>query len=247
VIRNKKNIVKVFGTIELLDLAAAQLIVDIAKKSIAERGRFVFCLSGGNTPKELYHLLSTKPWRDKIPWEHTFIFWSDERCVPLTDERSNALMANEVLLKRIDIPYSNIFRIPAELTPAEAAKKYENTIRDFFGDNISRFDLILLGLGQDGHTASLFPGTEVIHENKDLVKNVFAEEQKMDRITMTAPLINNARNILFLVTGSEKEAILTNVLMGPYQPEKYPAQLIEPEHGEVSWFVNGKAANGHFE
>jgi len=262
-IRNKKNPpsarlacggrVTVFSSVDLLNQAAAELLIDLAKKSIEERGRFALALSGGNTPKKLYALLSMSPYRDKMPWKDTFIFWSDERCVPMEDERNNANMAINLLLKEINIPPSNIFRVPVQMRPALAAKHYEETLRNFFKNEPPRFDLILLGLGENGHTASLFPGTDVLHENRHRrvpqkaesawVKEVYVEEEHIHRITMTAPLINKARNILFLVTGEEKSHILKTVMTGSYLPEQYPAQLIDPEQGEIQWFVDEKAAS----
>jgi 6-phosphogluconolactonase len=236
--------ISVFRTIEALNESAAQLFVHLAEKSVMARGRFLLCLSGGNTPKGLYTLLSVNPYRDIIPWKNTFIFWSDERCVPADDERNNARMATEVLLKKIDIPSSNIFPVLVNLNPAEAASNYEQTLRDFFGMKPPRFDLILLGLGENGHTASLFSGTEVLREKSHWVKEVFVEELQRYRITMTATLINKAHNIVFLITGKEKSDILKTVLTAPFQPEKYPIQLIRPEHGEVCWFVDDKAASG---
>jgi 6-phosphogluconolactonase len=242
-ISNGKNMISVFRTIEALNESAAQLFVHLAEKSVMARGRFLLCLSGGNTPKGLYNLLSVNPYRDIIPWKNTFIFWSDERCVPADDERNNARMATEVLLKKIDIPSSNIFPVLVNLNPAEAASNYEQTLRDFFGMKPPRFDLILLGLGENGHTASLFSGTEVLREKSHWVKEVFVEELKMFRITMTAMLINKARHILFLVKGNDKSAILKTILTAPLRPEKYPVQLICPEQGDVSWYVDYQAAS----
>jgi 6-phosphogluconolactonase len=241
-IRNTKNKVEVFGTIEALNESAAKLLIDIAKKSVTERGRFVLCLSGGNTPKSLYTLLSLPPYCDLVPWKNTFIFWGDERCVPADDEQNNAHMATTALLNKVDIPSSNIFPVPVNLPPAEAAKKYEETLRDFFGKESPRFDLILLGLGDNGHTASLFPGTAVLHEEVRWVKEVFVEDKKMYRITTTAQLINKAHHIIFLVTGEEKATMLKTILTGSYLPEKYPAQLIGPVRGEIYWFIDAKAA-----
>jgi 6-phosphogluconolactonase len=242
-IRNKKNKVRVFRTIEAMNESAAQLLVNLAEKSVTTRGRFVLCLSGGNTPNGLYTLLSMKPFRNLVPWKNTFVFWSDERCVPADDNRNNAYMATSVFLSKIDLPSSNIFPVPVNLPPADAARKYEETLKAFFGKEDPRFDLILLGLGDNGHTASLFPGTEVLREKSHWVKEVYVEELKMYRITMTALLINKVRHILFLVQGKEKSCILKKVFAPPSQPEKYPVQLIRPELGEVYWFVDDKAAS----
>ena len=242
-ITSKKNKIRVFRTMDAMNEAAAQWLVDLAEKSVKARGKFLLCLSGGNTPKGLYSLLSRKPYHDLVPWKSTFVFWGDERCVPVDDERNNALMANTVLLGRSALPSSHIYPIPVDLPPGDAARQYEETLRIFFGSGAPRFDLILLGLGEDGHTASLFPRTETLHEKSHWVKDVFIEDQRMSRITLTAPLINKARHILFLVTGERKSGILKTVLTAPRRPDRYPAQLIRPKQGEVCWYVDDKAAS----
>ena len=242
-IKNKKNQLRVFSTIDAMNRSAAQMLVDIAEKSVMARGRFVICLSGGNTPNGLYTLLSIEHFRNLVPWKNTFVFWSDERCVPADDVRNNAYMATSVFLSKIDLPSSNIFPVPVNLPPADAARKYEETLKTFFGKEDPRFDLILLGLGDNGHTASLFPGTEVLREKSHWVKEVFVEELQMYRITMTSLLINKAHCVFFLVTGEEKSCILEKVLTTPNQPEKYPVQLIRPEQGEVYWYIDNKAAS----
>ena len=242
--KTNKNKLRVFSSVDLLNIAAAELLVQIAAESVKARGRFLLCLSGGNTPKSLYALLSVNPYPDLIPWENTFVFWGDERCVPADDERNNAHEAAEVLLKKIKLPAAHIFPIPVNLPPANAANRYEQTLRDFFGQNSPCFDLILLGLGENGHTASLFPGTAVLREKLHWVQEVFDKEQQMNRITMTAPLINQAHHILFLVSGAEKSGILATVLTAPLQPDKFPAQLINPGHGILSWYADSHAASG---
>ena len=242
--RTTKNKLRVFGSVGLLNRSAAELLVQIADASVKARGRFLLCLSGGNTPKSLYALLSGDPYLESVPWKNTFVFWGDERCVPADDERNNAHEASEVLLKKTNLPPSHIFPIPSDLPPADAANKYEQTLRDFFGQNPPYFDLILLGLGENGHTASLFPGTAVLREKSRWVQEVFVKEQQMNRITMTAPLINQAHHILFLVSGAEKSGILATVLTAPLQPDKFPAQLINPGHGILSWYADSHAASG---
>ncbi len=236
------NNLQIFETPEILSIAAADFILQLAMGSVNEEGRFVLSLSGGSTPEQLFSVLAVAPFKEKMPWSKTFIFWGDERCVPKDDIRNNANKAYTLLLDKVPIPIENIFPIHVEAEPAEAATQYESTIQDFFGSETPSFHLVLLGLGEDGHTASLFPETEVLHEKFTLVKEVFAEEQKMFRVTMTAPLINLAHHILFLVTGTAKAEILKTVLNGAYKPDKYPAQLIMPKTGEVHWFVDSKAA-----
>lgn len=240
---NRSNKVKVFSTIRTMNESAAKLCIDIASNSVQARGRFALCLSGGNTPKGLYTLLSMNPYRDLMPWKNTFIFWGDERCVPADDERNNAFMATEILLNKVIVPASNIFRIPTDIPPADTASQYEDKLKHFFGKEQPCFDLILLGLGENGHTASLFPDTAVLYEKSHWVKEVFVEDQQLYRVTMTAPLINKARHILFMITGSEKSGVLETVLTTPFLPEKYPAQLIRPEQGAVYWYADVMAAS----
>jgi 6-phosphogluconolactonase len=239
---NNKNDLQVFATADALTKAAANLIIDLSQKAISERGRFVLSLSGGRTPEKLYSLLAQPQYLNKIDWAKTFVFWGDERCVPLNDAQNNAHMAKSLVLDKIEIPAENIFPIPVNLPPVEAAMAYEKTLQVFFGKNESRFDLILLGLGENGHTASLFPGTEVLHEEKRWIKEVYVEELKMFRITMTAPFINKAYNIALLVTGAEKAEVLKTILSAPFQPDKYPAQLIKPQSGNLHWLADKGAA-----
>ena len=233
---------KVFENDDALDKAAAEFIIAVAKEAIAKSGKFVIALSGGQTPLNLFAMLAEPFYADQINWKKTFVFWGDERCVSLNDTRNNAFIAKKILLAKINIPSENIFPIPVNLPPAEAAETYQNEIKDFFGNAPIIFDLILLGLGNNGHTASLFPDTNVLDEKAIGIKQVYIPAQKMFRITMTAPLINQAKNILFIVKGKEKAAILNKVFTSPKQPHKYPAQLIEPNNGKLWWFVDKKAA-----
>ena len=238
-----KYTLKIFPTASALNSAAAQWIITLAGKAISERGKFILSLSGGKTPLELYLSLSKPPLMNQIDWKKVFVFWSDERCVSLDDARNNAHQALSLFLDKIDIPESNIYRIPVNLPPAEAASVYEYKLAKFFDANPPRFDLILLGLGENGHTASLFPGTRTVEEKTKGIRDIYIKEEEMFRITMTAPFINQSRHILFLVLGNEKAIILAKVLKGPYQPQKYPAQLIRPVDGELTWFVDEQAAS----
>ena len=238
--RREKNI-QIFDTSELVK-AVAGLIVKIANNAINTRGRFVLSLSGGHTPETLYSELCTEPYQGQIAWDKTFVFWVDERCVPSDNEQNNARMARVFLLDHVDIPLSNIYPVPVDLPPEKAAVAYENSIKQFFGSKEPCFDLILLGLGENGHTASLFPGTQNFSDHTHLIKEVYVQEQSMYRITMTANLINRAANIIFLIAGGCKAEILDFVLNAPYQPEQYPAQLINPVNGNLYWFVDDKAA-----
>ena len=232
---------QVFPTSYELNSAAVAFIIEAANEAIGVRGHFSIALSGGHTPEQLYALLAEAPYCDQMPWEKTFVFWGDERCVPIDDKRNNAYMAKLALLDKVNIPIENIHPIPINLTPADAAKKYEEELNIFFKDEPKHFDLILLGLGTNGHTASLFPGTPVVNEQTVGIREVYLPDDKMYRITMTAPLINLACNILFLVTGTEKTAILKAVLTGHYTPTLYPAQLIQPPEGILHWFADREA------
>ena len=240
---SQQNKVQVFSTQEALSEAAARFIIDTATHAVTDRGRFVISLSGGSTPKLLFELLATPQFKDELPWKNTFIFWGDERCVPADDKDNNAHMARQALLDHIDMPAENIYPIPVDVTPGEGAVLYEKSIKDLFGSEQPCFDLILLGLGENGHTASLFPGTDILHEQERLVKEVFVTEQNMFRISMTVPLINKARNIIFLVAGEGKATVLNTILSGTYEPDTYPAQMISPVDGNLYWYTDEKAAS----
>ena len=223
---------------------AADLILQLCEKAIAEKGSFTIALSGGHTPKKLYELLSQAPYANKIKWKNVFVFWSDERCVPISDEENNSHMASIALLNNVPIPKENIFPIPVNFEPAKAAARYEQMIRTFFKETEIHFDLILLGVGDDGHTASLFPGTDILDEKKALVKQVYLEEKKVYRVSFTFPLINNAKNILFLVTGKDKAPILEKIFIKIKRIHPFPAQLVRPVKGKLLWFMDKAAGAG---
>ncbi len=235
--------IEVFEDTDKLTEAAADYIVRVGQEAIKINGRFVISLSGGHTPEKLYALLSTPSFRKKIEWKKTYFFWGDERCVPLEDERNNAHQAKLIWLDHMPVPPVHIHRIPVNLPPQDAAKTYQKEIEDFFGQHPKRFDLMLLGLGENGHTASLFPGTPVVDEQVEGVREVYVEEEKLFRVTMTAPLINQARHILFLVTGENKAVVLEKILNAPFQPDLCPAQLIKSNEGELRWYVDKEAAS----
>lgn len=240
--QKQQNNISIFQTADALAQAAAALIVEISMQAIEKRGRFVIALSGGTTPEYLFALLAKPSFRDQIPWNKTYIFWGDERFVPSESKLNNANKAKTLLLDHIAIPLKNIYPIPVDIEPDKAAKLYENIIKIFFEKDDPHFDLILLGLGENGHTASLFPGSDVVFENKKLVREVYVAEQQMYRITMTPALINQAHNIVFLVEGKNKAEILKTVLSGQHQPDKFPAQVINLEEGNLYWYVDKKAA-----
>ena len=224
--------------------AAADEVIHAARQAIAQRGRFTLALSGGSTPRSMYSLIAANA-STSLPWEKVFFFWSDERHVPPTDAESNFRMAEESLLSKIAVPPANIFRVPSENPDASAAAQaYDLTLQKFFAvsaGEFPRFDLILLGMGPDGHTASLFPETPALQEKSRLVVANWVEKLKTHRITFTLPLINAARSVVFLVSGVDKAPVLHEVLEGNAPGEKYPSKLIRPVEGNLIWFVDRAA------
>jgi 6-phosphogluconolactonase len=231
---------------ELFD-AAAEEVVSATNEAVAQRGRFAIALSGGSTPKSLYTLLATNA-RTVLPWDRMFFFWGDERHVPPTDSESNYRMADEAMLAKIPVAASNIFRVPAENPDAAAAAQaYEETVQKFFAlkpGEFPRFDLILLGIGPDGHTASLFPETAALQEKSRLVVANWVEKFKTSRITFTLPVLNAARRVAFLVSGTDKAPALHAILEDDSAPgERYPAKLVRPSDGKLIWFLDRAAAS----
>jgi 6-phosphogluconolactonase len=222
--------------------AAAELFANAATAAIAAHGKFTVALSGGSTPKALFELLATEPWRSLVPWSKVHFFWGDERWVPSTDNQSNYRMTNEALLSKISVPAGNVHRVETDRgTPQEAAANYEQEILKIVGPRL-KFDLILLGLGTNGHTASLFPHCPALNVRDRLVVSDDIEEVKMTRITFTAPLINDAQAVLFLLSGRDKAPVLRDVVRGPLDPQRLPSQLIEPLHGSLTWLADADAA-----
>jgi 6-phosphogluconolactonase len=230
---------------ELFD-AAAEEVVLAANEAIAARKRFTIALSGGSTPKSLYTLLASNA-RTAMNWEQTFFFWGDERHVPPDDKDSNYRMAQEAMLSKVPVPTSNVFRVPAENPNADAAAlAYEQTLRKFFSleqDQPPRFDLILLGIGPDGHTASLFPETAALEEQSRLVVANWVEKLQTSRITFTLPVLNAARRVAFLVSGTDKAVVLRAVLQSDAPGEQYPSKLVQPKDGKLIWFLDNAAAS----
>jgi 6-phosphogluconolactonase len=224
--------------------SAAELFVKLAARAVVERGRFRTALSGGSTPRRTYELLATPHWRSQVAWEKVDIFWGDERYVPPDDPESNYRMVQDALLQHVPVPAGNVHRVPTELAPEAATKTYEEEIRRSFGvtSSIPEFDLIFLGLGTNGHTASLFPGSPLLHETSRLVAAEFVAEAKMWRLTVTLPLLNQGQTVAFLVAGEGKADILREVLTGAFDPDRLPAQLVRPEKGELLWIVDQAAA-----
>lgn len=238
--------IRILTTPQELFAAAAEEVVRAANEAVSRRGRFTIALPGGSTPKSLFNLLATNA-RTTLPWERTFFFWGDERHVPPTDPESNYRMADEAMLAKIPVAAANVFRIATENPEAAAAAEaYEQTLRKFFAlqpGQVPSFDLILLGMGPDGHTASLFPGTAALHEKSRLVVANWVEKLKASRITFTLPVLNAARCIAFLVSGMEKAPALKAVLESESPGEQYPAKLVRPKDGKLIWFVDRAAAS----
>jgi 6-phosphogluconolactonase len=225
----------------------ADWIIKVIAETLQKQERFTWVLSGGNTPKPVYELLSSAPYREQIDWNKLHIFWGDERAVPFTDDRNNAKMAYETLLNKVSVPEEQIYLMRTDISPEESAIEYEKILREYFplATNHSSqptFDLVLLGMGEDGHTLSLFPGTEVIHEEKAWTKAFFLKAQDMYRITLTKNIVNNSSKIAFLTTGENKADALHEVIEGKYDPDLYPSQVIKPVHGELHWFIDSDAA-----
>ena len=223
---------------------AAEYIMRIAQEAIDLHGHFTIALTGGTTPGEVYSLIGSEPFRSQIDWQLVHIFWGDERCVPHNSPESNFYLAQEVLLAKIAIPKSHIHPMPADQPDRDVASQaYTVEMQHTFGTNgIPSFDLIHLGMGPEGHTASLFPHQASLHEKQRLVMPVSVPKPPPDRLTFTPPLLNAASNVLFLVTGSDKADALQAVLEGEYQPDEYPAQIVRPPNGEVVWMLDKDAA-----
>lgn len=243
--------IKVFPGIKELNEQAASQIVELVKESVEANGRFSIALSGGSTPKALYNLLASAPYNQQIDWSKVFIFFGDERCVPPDHADSNYKMAKEALFSKVSLPEGNIYRMRGEDAPEEAAASYGEALEQFFGlehgdgpspENFPRFDLILLGMGPDGHTASLFPATQALQERGRPVAANFVPKLDTHRITLTAPTINRAGQVWFMVAGQDKAATLVRVLEGDYQPQTYPSQLIRPQPGKLIWMLDEAAA-----
>jgi 6-phosphogluconolactonase len=227
---------------------AAEMFAARAHDAVAARGVFTVALAGGSTPRRLYALLADEQglFRQQLPWDRIHFFWGDERHVPPDHADSNYRMANETMLSRVPVPPQNVHRIKTEDPDAgRAATEYARELRDFFGGGdvtLPRLDLVLLGMGADGHTASLFPGSAALHEEKSWVAANWVEKFRTYRVTMTPPLLNNATCVVFLVQGEEKAESLRAVLYGERQTEMYPSQLIQPVHGECHWLIDRTAA-----
>jgi 6-phosphogluconolactonase len=239
------NHIEIYRDQAALARATAERVVSLAAEAITARGQFSVGLSGGSTPRGLFSLLATDEFAARMEWAQVHVFWGDERCVPPDHPDSNYRMAREALLDHVPLTEENICRMRGEIEPEQAAAEYEQVLRVFFAREdppLPRFDLLLQGMGDDGHTASLFPGTRALYEQTRWVLENYVPELAMWRITLTPVAINAASNVIFLVAGRSKAEPLHAVLRGAYQPEKYPSQLIQPVDGQLAWMVDEAAA-----
>jgi 6-phosphogluconolactonase len=234
---------------EELSHAAARWLSDCISDTLKKQDRFTIALSGGSTPMRLHQLLAGSPYKEKIDWSRLHVFWGDERAVPFDDKRNNAKMAFDSLLHLVPVPPSQVHIMRTDIPPEQSAAEYEEMLHGYFptsGDPAqtsapASFDLVLLGMGDDGHTLSLFPGTAVVHEEKAWVTAFFLKAQEMSRITLTKTIVNRSARVAFLTTGAAKAHALKEVLQGDYNPDLYPSQEIKPQ-GELHWFVDQAAA-----
>jgi 6-phosphogluconolactonase len=238
----------VYADANQLSQAAAQWITDLISTTLKKRDRFTIALSGGSTPKALHRLLAAPPYKNQIDWSKMHIFWGDERAVPFEDDRNNAKMAYETLLNFVTVPASQIHVMRTDIGPDESAAEYEKVLHQYFDSTPgasslpNSFDLVLLGMGDDGHTLSLFPGMPIVHEEKAWAKAFWLPAQDMYRITLTKTIVNKAAHIAFMTTGPGKAHALKEVLKGAYNPDLYPSQEIKPAGGDLHWFVDEAAA-----
>ena len=227
---------------EALSHAAAELFTIAARRAVATRGRFAVALAGGETPRRTYELLAASPFREEVPWPDVHVFWGDERCVPADDPRSNSAMARRALLDHVPVPAAQIYPIACAGEPQRAAADYERLLRIFFANGPPRFDLIFLGLGEEGHTASLFPGSAALSEPERWTAVTVKNGDEFSRVTLTPPCLNRAAEVVFLVAGAAKARILCEVLAKVPGSLSIPARLIRPVDGELVWLADRAAA-----
>lgn len=221
----------------------ADWLVSYIEKILKQQNRFTIALSGGSTPKKLYELLASNGFKNKIDWSKLHFFWGDERCVPFADDRNNAKMAFDTLLDHVPIIKEQIHIIRTDIAPKISAEEYEKLSHQYFSDNNHTFDLVLLGLGDNAHTLSLFPQSDLINEKQKWVSFFYLKEENIYRITLTAPVVNASRCVAFLVSGKNKAAALYNVITQEHDPVLYPAQIIQPFNDELYWWVDEDAAS----
>ena len=216
---------------------------DIIQSTLQKQEFFTLALSGGETPQILYKKLATPEFKEKINWKRVHLFWGDERAVPFNDDRNNAKMAYDILIDHIDIPAAQVHAIRTDIEPVFAAKEYEKILHTYFDNTVKSFDLVLLGMGDDGHTLSIFPGSPLLEaDEQNWVNAVYNEDQQMYRITLTPVIVNRASYVTFMVAGLNKAKILKKVIEGKYIPSTLPAQIIKPKNGELHWFLDKETA-----
>jgi 6-phosphogluconolactonase len=239
--------VAVHRDLDTASAAAAEQLVGVVQAAVAARDECALALSGGTTPRTLYEMLAGEPYRSRIPWHRLLVFFGDERCVPPDDARSNYRLAWEALLGRVPIPPDRVHRMPADEADLDAAAAgYERTLRRLLPRGRGgwpRFDWVLLGLGDNAHTASLFPGTPVVHEQRRAVVSAYIPELRANRMTLTPPVLNGAALVVFLVAGAGKADAVRRVLDGPWDPDAAPAQVVRPDDGELVWLLDAAAAS----
>ncbi len=241
--KDAHELVSVFPDVDALSHAAAELFVSLSHSAIRTHGRFATALSGGSTPRLLYSLLGASPYCENIDWKRVHIFWADERCVAPSHEDSNYKLAADTFLLKAVVPVENIHRIRGEEGAEIAAREYQEELnRSFIGTQKPVFDLVILGAGVDGHTASLFPGSASLQERTRDVVPVHRERPDVDRVSLTLPVFNRAAHVLFLVAGNHKADIVYEVLKSDNQ-RQYPAGLVRPIDGRLSWFIDKAAAS----
>lgn len=233
--------IRVLDDANALAHAAARCFVDKARKAVALRGRFVVSLAGGQTPRQTYEWLAKSPYRTLVPWGKVHFFWGDERCVSWDDPRSNYGVARQVMLDHLPLQPAQIHPMRVDIAPEQAAKGYEGELKTFFAGETPCFDLVLLGVGEDGHTASLFPGSSALSETRRWTAIVQRPEESFSRVTLTLPILNQAHHVLFLVTGENKADIFRRMAAGLEEAGRYPAQQVRPEKGDVTWLVDRAA------
>ncbi len=234
--------IKSFPDAETLCSHAMELFIELANKFIEAKGQFSVVLSGGRTPNLMYNMMALPANASRVNWKKVFIFWGDERYVDYNSADNNAYQAKKHLLDLVPIPTENIYRIPVTGDYKADALDYEKTIRQFFQGQTPSFDLIFLGMGDEAHTASLFPGSDLVAEHERLVRDVYVESKQMQRISFTPVLINASKNIVFMITGAEKLPALREVIKGKYNPQLYPAQIVKPVKGELTWLIGEELA-----
>jgi 6-phosphogluconolactonase len=239
----KLTMLHIYKTPDEVSIALAEWITQSIETTLQQQDRFTWVVTGGNSPKQLYELLAAPPYRDRIDWSKLHIFWGDERAVPFADNRNNAKMTFEHLLSKVPVVQEQVHIMDTTLSPEESARAYEALLHQYFQAAGPSFDLVLNGMGDDGHTLSLFPHTPVIHEKQAWVTSFYLDAQQMHRITLTAPIVNRARKVAFLTFGANKSNALFEVLKGVPNVDHYPSQIIKPASGELHWFVDEAAAS----